>query len=87
MDRRYYRKLDKYKDQIIVAYRDNNMTMQEIASVYNATPATVYLLLKKYKVKTRRRGKRFYEIRVVAEKYQKENNDNKQTLQPDSISS
>lgn len=67
MDKRYHRKLERFKDPIITAYTEHNLSMQEIADLYDTTPGTVYRLLKKYKVKTRRRGKRFYEDRVVAE--------------------
>ncbi len=67
MDKRYQRKLERFKDPIITSYVEHNMTMQEIAELYDATPGTVYRLLKKYKVKTRRRGKRYYEVRIVAE--------------------
>jgi len=67
MDQRYYRKLERVKDPIITAYSEHNMTMQELADMYDTTPGTVYRLLKKYKIKTRRRGQRFYEDRVIAE--------------------
>jgi len=67
MDKRYYRHLEKFKDPIITAYTEHNMTMQEIADQYDSSASTVYRLLKKYKVKTRRCGQRFYEDRIVAE--------------------
>ena len=67
MDKRYYRKLERFKEPIITAYVEHDMSMQEIAELYDTTPGTVYRLLKKYKVKTRRRGKRYYEVRIVAE--------------------
>ena len=63
MDKRYYRYLERFKDPIITAY-ENNMTMQEIADQYKSSPATVYRLLKKYRVKTRRRGQRNANVKV-----------------------
>ena len=67
MDKRYYRKLERVREPLISAYTEHNVSMQELADMYDSSPATVYRLLKKYKVKTRRRGQRFYEDRVIAE--------------------
>jgi predicted DNA-binding protein YlxM (UPF0122 family) len=68
VDKRYYRKLNRVKDQVITAYSEHNLSMQEIAVLFDSSPPTVYRLLKKYKVKRRRRGQRVHEVRVVAEK-------------------
>ena len=63
MDKRFRKKLDLFKDQVIYAYNEGVMTLGEIAEIYNVDKATVSRFLDRHKVKKRKRGPIPYEIK------------------------
>lgn len=93
MDKRFVRKIEHLKDQIIIWYKEHFLSQQEIAIICSVSVPTVNRLLKKYRVKIRGGGSRKFGQRQKAEetlaalRAMKETNVNVEVDQPNTVSS